>query len=234
MSVHVRFTMSTGLKSPITVPKGTLKNITSHIAETVAALSPCDGGPLWGRIDPKITDEVLCNNARRHNDFIEALWDTFFPAQPHKGATEQITPEDAQDFWFALRPIEVPMNRWTKEHAVLHLQDVFNTLRGRPQLGVQFDAKPLTIEQASAAIYVVKHLLNIDAGDLDPQAPRMWVKGDRKTAKLEWVDEVQTSACITGHGYEWCEQCGAVALNPDARINCPRRKCPLKGEEEGE
>lgn len=232
MSIHVRFSMSTGLKAPITVPEGTLKSITRHIAETTAALSPCDGGPLWGRIDPKVTDEVLCNNARRHNDFIENLWDIFFPAQPHKGATEQITPEDARGFWFALRPIEVPMNRWTKEHAMLRLEDVFGALRGRGVQGVNLDAKPLTIEQASAAIYVVKHLFNINVGDLDPQAPRRWVKGDRKTARLEWVDEVQTSACITGHGYEWCEQCGAVALDAGGNLNCPRRKCPLKSEDE--
>lgn len=146
MSVHVFFTMSTGLKAPVTVPQGTLKSITHHIAETIAALSPCDGGPLWGRIDPKVTDEVLCERARRHNAFIENLWDIFFPAQPYTGATEEITPEDARNFWFALRPIDVPMNRWTKEYAVVQLQGLFDTLRGWEVRGVNFGAKPLTIE----------------------------------------------------------------------------------------
>ena len=122
MSVRVYFTMSTGLKAPVTVPKGTLKSITRHIAETIAALSPCDGGPLWGRIDPKVTDEVLCKAARNHNAYIECLWDVFFPDTPYTCNTEEITPEDAQGFWFALTPIVVPMNRWTREYAVFRLQ----------------------------------------------------------------------------------------------------------------
>lgn len=233
MSVHVYFTMSTGLKAPVTVPKGTLKSITRHVAGTIAALSPCDGGPLWGRIDPKVTDEVLCEHARRHNAFVENLWDTCFPAQPHKGATEEITPEDAQGFWFALRPIKVPMNRWTREYAVFQLQGLFDSLRGREARGVNFGAKPLTVEQASAAIYVAKHLFNIDAGDFDPQAPRMWVKGDRRYARLEWIDEVRTDPDTPDtERYEWCERCGAVAPDAGGNLNCPRRKCPLKHGEE--
>jgi hypothetical protein len=233
MSIEVRFSLSKGLKAPITVPKGTLKDISCHIAEMVVTISPCDGGPLWGRLHSELTDEALCEAAQRHNNWLARLWATFFPPQPHKGDTEQITPDDAQGFWFALRPIEVPMNRWTKEYAVLRLEEVFHTLRGRPQRGVHFDAKPLSIEQASAAIYVVTHLFGLDVGTLDPEAPRMWVQGARKTARLEWVDEVQTNACDTGEGYEMCVQCGAVARDAGYNLNCPRRKCPLKNEEEG-
>lgn len=232
MSVHVYFSMSTGLKTPVTVPEGTHARIKRHIAETIAALSPCDGGPLWGRIDPKVTDEVLCEQAQRHNAFVEELWDTFFPAKPHTGPTEQITPEDAQAFWFALRFIEVPIARWTKEHTLQRLAGVYNALRGWEVQGVSLGAKAISIEQASAAVYVVKHLFNLNVGDLDPQAARMWVKRGRKTARLEWLDELRTNPeTDVTQRFDWCERCGAVALDA-GNINCPRRKCPLKCEEE--
>lgn len=217
MSYHVLFNMSTGLSSPITVPKGTLDKILAHVQdieqtlgyETVQYKNDTKG---WKTTDPKagVSDETFCQVVEQHNAFIRQLYRDFggFSEKPAIDG-ELITPKQSTAFWHGLITIEVPLERWTEEYFRARMDDLYETMRGRGEF-VTFDSKPLTIRQAADVIGLFSAF--IDKWDL----------------RLDVPIPCDSLASSSDGGYIWCERCGAVT--EDHAEKCTKRKCPIKEE----
>lgn len=204
MSFHVFFGMSNGLSKPIRAPRGTLQEIRDHVAHVEAELgitwskyqdNPEHWNPMsqWASVD----DEVLCREAERHNRYVRWLydrleeWDEKSPADG-----EEITPEQAAEFWRGLELIDVPLERWTSEYYCDRMQALYEVMRGREAEGMTFDAKPLSVKQAAAVIRIFDQYL--DAHDMQLDVPR---------------GHDYLASSVDG-GYEWCDKCGAP-IHPD-------------------
>ena len=215
---HVFFSMSTGLKEPITVPKGTLKEIKERVALTEKTLGLeteqyKDNPKHWRNTTPKkgVSDEILCDVAEEHNRFVRWLYNSFEDCSKTPATDgEIITPEIATTFWHGLTLIEVPAHRWTGDYYQARMEALYEAMRGREGEGVIFDSKSLTIRQAADVINLFSQYLDLD--DIRLDAPKD-------------LDQLKSSA---DGGYEWCDKCGAVTWE-HAEI-CRKRGCPLKEE----
>ena len=219
MSYHVFFSMSTGLSSPITVPKGTLERILERVHFTEEALGfeteqYKDNPKYWRNTkEPKagVSDESFCAIAERHNEFVRELYVKFAECSEKPAADgEVITPEEASKFWYGLAIIVVPSHRWTDEYYQARMEALYEVMRGRESEGIVPDAKPLTPKQAAAVIRLFEEFL--DPGDIRLDVPL-------------GMDYLASSA---DGGYYWCEKCGAVTEEHAAA--CRKRKCPIQAE----
>ena len=240
MPIEPRFMFSTGLKSPMTVPAGTLADAQEHVQDVQETLGlvvtkHMDNPARWRDTTPtvEITDEELCDLAREHNEWIDELWENLgkWHESPPTGETETLTPEDAATFWHGTRKIKVPLERWDRRYYRERMEEVYNILRGQDVAGVHWGEKPLTPRQAAGVLWLISEHLGIDVGDQRLEAPREWVWSRKaRRMKLVQLDEIQPSNGYDGNGYEWCERCGAVATDSEVETDCPRRKsqCPVK------
>lgn len=221
MSYAVFFDFSTGLASPIQVPKGTLVTILAHVGQVEKALclipvKPEVGERRWDitrKSFQGIEDELLCETVERHNRWVRRLYDQiseWSEKPPREG--EEITPEAAAKFWHALRRLTVPPARWTSDYYRARMDSLYEVMRGRDSEGVSLDTKALTPKQASAAIRLFSEFL--DTNDL----------------RLEVPNGHDFLASSYDGGYDWCEKCGPM-ISEDARC-CRRRECPLREEED--
>lgn len=215
MSCHVFFAFSTGLKSPLTVPAGTLAACQAHVAHVeeklgFEATKYGDNPAHWKSTTPRagVTDEVLCETARTHNEWVHWLYQRFgaWSATPPTGDTESLTPEDAQTFWHGLQEIDVPAARWTADYYRNRMEHVYEVLRGRGSEGVILDARALTEQQAGAVMRILETYL--DAHDLR-------------------LEVIRGRDCLTDD-YAWCEKCGAV--DREEAADCRKRGCPVRAE----
>lgn len=222
MSYHVFFEFSTGLAKSMRVPKGTLKYILDNVRETERVMGfeverREDGGGYWRSTKPAndITDEQYCRTAEAHNDFVRRLYRqmTEWQKSPPMGG-ERITPKDAQSFWHALRFIDVPPERWTRDYYVDRMEHLYEVMRGRESEGVSFEEKPLTAKQAGAVIWLFAHYL------------------DGSDCRLEVPEGRDRLAASDDGGYEWCSTCGAIDPDdvPHKLRYCRKKKCPLREE----
>jgi hypothetical protein len=218
MSFKVYFNLSAGLKQPITVPKGTLKEIYEHIKDTETQLGfemkqYKDNPKHWRSTQPKdgVSDDIYCQIAEEHNRFVRWLYELFERCSetPSKDG-EIITPEESEGFWHGLVNIDVPHSRWTRDYFVNRMMAFYEVMRGRETEGIIFEAPKLTEKQASAVINIFSSIL--DNHDVRLDVP----KGHDYLASMD------------DGGYYWCEKCGAVT-EEDAD-NCTKRKCPIKAE----
>lgn len=215
MSYKVFFSMSSGLSGPLKVPKGTLETIMGHVksVEDTLGFQIHDYNGVkyyWMQHTIKdVTDEVLCEMAAEHNQYIRYLHEQFGKWSENPPTEfEIITPEDAQKFWYALYDIDVPIERWTKDYYRNRMEHLYEVLRGRESEGVFYDRKPLNETQAAGVIYLFSKYL--DNWQLDLEVP----KGH---------DYLASSS---DGGYIWCEKCGAVT--EDHMNYCRKRGCPRK------
>lgn len=218
MSYNVLFSMSTGLKEPLRVPKGTFVNIMEHVrhVESVLGLETEQYGnnpPHWKSTRPTtdINDEVFCEEAEEHNKWVRHLYDMFseWSEKPVVGG-EILTTKKQQKFWYALNIIDVPPERWTCDYYRSRMEAIYETMRGREGEETSFDEKPLTIKQASAVIRLFESFL--DPGDSRLEVPKGY-------DSLYDADE-----------YWWCDTCGAIA-NDDIENklgDCRKKGCSLK------
>lgn len=202
MSFKVFFELSTGITNPINVPRGTYVAIMKTIANTERELGieretyneevRWDRWPLVKRND--LTDEQYCRSAEAHNREVQRLYRTLaeWSGKPATDKTEELTPEMAKSFWLGLSLIDVPPERWTRDYYRARMEEVYETLRGRPKGGMMFDSDALTEQQAADVINLFSQWL--DVGDLRLDV----VKGD----------DTLTSSYDGGHS--WCSGCGAV------------------------
>lgn len=220
MSYHVFFAFSQGLARPMTAPKGTLAAILAHVAEVEETLGIkrtryMDNpehwdwrGPAFRAGFPDVADEVLCETAQGHNEWVRCLYDRFaeWAKNPPDGG-EEITPDQAAQFWPGLRMIEVAPDRWTRDYYRNRMEHLYEVMRGRPSEGVTWRVPKLSPKQAGAVIWLFGFL---DTGDIRLEVPR-------------GCDHLASS--YDGE-YEWCERCGAVTNDDAAR--CRKRACPVQ------
>lgn len=216
MSYRVFFSLSLGLKEPITVPKGTLKEIAERVKLTEQTLGfeveqYLNNPKHWKNTEPKegVSDKTLCDVAEEHNRFVRWLYYRFEEYSEKPAADgEVITPEDVVPFWHGLSIIDVPAYRWTGDYYRARMDAIYEAMRGRENEGIIFDSKPLRPKQAADVINLFAQWLDHD--DLRLDVP----KG---------CDQLASSA---DGGYEWCEKCGAVTW--EHAEACRKRGCPLK------
>jgi hypothetical protein len=221
MSFHVFFSFSSGLSAPLNVPQGTKQSYIEHVEHVEKTLglkqTKYKDNPIhWDNFRrnlSKIDDKVLCETVQEHNDWVRCSYDKFeeWSKNPVKKNAEQITPEDAQLFWHGFETLEVPVEKWTREHYVNRMEHLYEVMRGRDSEGVSFDEKPLTGKQAAAVIRIFDQYL--DAHDMRLDVPR---------------DRDYLASSYDG-GYDWCEKC-CCAVHPDDIGGCTKKKCPLREE----
>lgn len=238
MSFHVFFSFSSGLSSPLSVPKGTKQSYIEHVERVENTLglkrTKYKNNPQnwcgFKRDLSKIDDNVLCETVLAHNDWVRDCYDNFgfwskHPFTVGKGhqdagpnraypiglEAEQITPEDAQLFWHGFETLDVPVEKWTREYYVNRMEHLYEVMRGRDSEGVSFDVKPLTEKQAAAVVRIFCQYL--DAHDMRLDVPR---------------DRDYLASSHDG-GYDWCEKC-CRAVHPDDTGHCTKKKCPLREE----
>lgn len=227
MSVHVFFAFSAGLAKPIHAPKGTLASILAHVEEVEETLglkrTQFKNNPVhWDSFDPAyragfpdIEDKILCDTARRHNDWVRRLYANIERwAEAPVADGEEITPEAAAGFWHALQLLTVRPERWTADYYRNRMEHLYEVMRGQPSEGVFFDEEPLTPRQAGAVIRIFEFL-------------------DKDDLRLDVPKDCDRLASSYDGEYEWCERCGAVEND----YPCDQKGCPVKeryGEEEGD
>lgn len=222
MSVHVFFAFSTGLESSLTVPTGTKAAIRSHIEEVEQTLglkrtrNADDAPEYWDHWDkayregwPDVDDKLLCETIEQHNAWVRWLYARFedWSATPTEGG-EEITPQDADGFWFGLAELTVRPERWTRSYYVSRMEHLYEVMRGRESEGVSFDEKALTPKQAAAVMLILSPYMDTFDMRLDVPKGRDYL------------------ASSYDGGYDWCEKCGAV--DPDDANACRKRQCPLR------
>lgn len=238
MSYHVFFSMSLGLKSPLSVPKGTKSACIAHVEEVekilgLRRIKYLDNLMHWSQYDfSNIESKVLCETVSRHNQWVRKCYDDFawWSKNPFKkgmghqaegpdGAypigwkSEKITPVEAQVFWHGFQMFEVPIEKWTREFYTAKMEHLYEVMRGHDSQGVSFNEKALTPRQAAAVV-------NLFGTYLDSHDCRLDVPKGRDYLASPW-----------NGGYDWCEKCGAVC--PDDANQCSKRKCPIREEREG-
>jgi len=210
MSFKVFFSLSGGIKKSVRVPKGEKKRIAAAIRRVKDALGfkliretykdmhgKKEKRLRWvDEVREDVPDEVLCQEAEDYNAFIRQFYEDLsnWFKHPIKGG-EVLTPKQAEKIWPCLEIINVPIERWTREYFKNRMQAIYETLRGRPSEGMEFDAPPLTTEQASEIFPMFDYLLNEEWSDtLRLAVPKGW----------------DSLASSDDGEYEWCEKCGAV------------------------
>lgn len=242
MPFEPRFIFARGLAKSIVVPKGTLAKLQAHVRNIedslgLVAEKYMDNPPHWRGTKPtkEITDEDLCNLARKHNLWVDWLWDMLgkWSVKPPTGETEELTPEGAATIWHGTEKIDVPLERWDRRYYREQMEEMYSIMRGQEVGGVHWGEKPLTPRQAANVLWLIAEHLGIDGDDQRLEAPREWTwDTNARRTKLVQLDEIQPTASYDGSGYEWCERCGAVASGVGGETGCPRRKsqCPIKRE----
>jgi hypothetical protein len=243
MSFHVFFSFSWCLAKTLTVPAGTKQQALDHVNEVQRLLNlkldpPGEGNiKAYGELYPSswnmwkladrwkdIPDERLCETVEKHNRWVRSMYEDFgqyaetpFVAAPFVG-TEQLTPADAREFWHGLTILDVPVERWTREYYRARMEALYETMRGRPEQGMEFDAKRLTQQQANAVIRLFEQYLDLhDLGLEVVQRPGRGFKG------------LDVLASSYDGGYDYCDGC-YKSIDPDSIGDCKRRNCPLKRE----
>jgi len=232
--VHVFFSFSTGLKAPLTVPKGTKQSYLDHVKSVEKALglkrSKYKDNPVhWDfkRDFPGIDNEVLCKTVEEHNAWVRQCYENFefwseHPFTVGKGhqdtypntgypvgwESEQITPEDAQIFWHGFQLLDVPVHKWTVDYERQRMEHLYEVMRGNENEGVNFEVKKLTPKQAGAVIWLFSNF---------------FPHGD--TLRLEVPNGRDSLYSSYDGGYDWCEKCGAMC--PEDVPDCRKRGCPL-------
>lgn len=221
MSFHVFFDFSSGLEKSLFVPKGTLDEIMRRVAhiENVFGFKVekyKDNPPHWCSTKPnkKVTDEVYCDEAERHNEWVRSLYGLLSEWSEHPVKDgEELTPEAATKFWHGLRILDVPVSCWTDDYYKARMNALYEAMRGRECEGMEFDAKALNIKQAAAVIRLFDQYL--DPGDIRLEVP----KGH--------------DSLYSSDDYAWCDKCGAIHwddFDSETR-NCRKRGgCVLKKE----
>lgn len=223
MSYHVFFSFSQGLSKPMMVPKGTKAEFNEHVKYVEETLKIertkyLNNPAHWNgfkRDYSHLSDEELCKIASDHNDWVRRVYRKFgeWSKTPPKDG-EEMTPDEAQEFWPGLEMITVAPDRWTAEYYIERMECLYEVMRGRESEGISFDTKPLTPKQAAAVIGLFSEFLDPD---------------DRRLDVPNGHDHLASSY---DGGYHWCEKCGPMTFEDGSC--CKKKKCPLRAEWDSE
>lgn len=221
MPYHTFFLLASGLAASIWTPPGTKAGIMAHIEEVERALGlkrdQYEENPIhwdhWNRDFSQIPDDVLCSTVSDHNNWVRQCYGDFakWSEKPVENG-EEITPQDAEGFWFGFEMLSVPPSRWTEDYYRERMETLYEVMRGRETQGVSFGARPISAKQAAAVVTLFPEFL------------------DTHDIRLDVPNGHDILASSHDGGYEWCEKCGPV--DPDDLWKCKKRKCPLKMEDQ--
>jgi hypothetical protein len=217
MSFHVFFAFSTGLSRPITVPIGTLQKCIDHVEQVEEALGlereRYEDNPIhWnsrGRFK-EVDNGELCQVVEDHNEWVRQFYFYLdkWAKEPVIGG-EELTPDQATQFWHGLEILKVPTERWTGDYYRARMDELYEVMRGREAAGMSFGVKKLTEKQAAAVIRIFDQYLDPDDYRLDVPHGRDYL------------------ASSYDGGYDWCGVCGRAMVWEDTQW-CKRRKCELR------
>lgn len=210
----VYFDLSEGLSRSIVVEPGFIESVDEHIKVVERALGYCivrqleDGRFLWRKIlRPGVSDDVLCDVARRHNDWVRHVYyrfDKWSESPPVDGV--ELTPERAAAFWPALEFIDVPVNQWSQGYYINRMEHLFDVMTGNESEGVTFGADALTPQQAGAVVVLFSEFLDSHDTRLDVPDGCDYLTDD----------------------YDWCEKCGKCIDRDD--MGCAEKGCPVRAD----
>lgn len=182
-----------------------------------------------------VGDERYCKVVGRHNDFVRRLyrhfgeWSKATLEAPPKGTwtnefgdwsvsdwckqlpPETLTPEDAATFWHGLQTLDVPPERWDRDHYMNRMEHLYEVMRGRESEGVRFDARKLSPKQAGEVIVLFSKFF------------------DHSDCRLDVPNGYDHLATSDDGGYDWCEKCGPA--HPDDSRRCRKKACPIREED---
>lgn len=199
MSFHVFFDLSVGIKEPVWIPNNSIRRVVSRIAKTEETLGIerelyADNlrWNYWPLFKKEVTKQVLCRAVESHNRMVRWFHDVLTNGSKtqKKGMEEELTLEVAESFWFALKQLHVPPEKWTSEYYQARMESVYEAMRGRVCEGVMFGSESLSIEQAKEVIVMFSSWLDTTDIRLDV------IKG---------YDHLSPS-----EDYEWCGNCGSA------------------------
>lgn len=247
------FIFSVSLKDQMMVKKGFLESAKTHLDYVAVKLgfvverqepsAAYPNGVAHWRIphdlEKKIDGALYCRVAMEHAEWLEDTKENLrkWSKEPPTGETEWLRPEDCIEFWYGLSPIEVPFEKWSREYFIWRMETVYQFLRTGEAEGCNSNGvKPLSVEQADLVIWMISELLHLDRHDVRMSVPKKWRwirrPGSRGRMVLKQTDVIQPDGLYDGNGYLFCEQCGPI-LDGYEGTGCPRRKCPVRTEEEG-
>lgn len=196
---------------PLTVRAGYYADILEHIKKVEGALhiereQYMEFPVHWKNTRyTDVDDDTLCDWKVWHNQWVRNVYEYFSEVSQKSptGDTEIITPEMAQEFWFALRMIYVPIERWTAEHYMQKMDEIFDVMVKGENDGVSFDAGPLTPEQAHQVVILF-------SGWMDKHDTRLELPRGRDymmpLSECQWCP-VHGDAVYYEDGCEFCDGC---------------------------
>lgn len=206
---HVLFDLSSGLKKPITVPKGTCEDIKTHIEKTTkeAGLKVVqfkDNPPRWNSHTPAtdVDDETASHVVFEHNRFIRELYGdlALWSQTPPEGETETLTPEFADAIWYGLSTLNLSYDRWSASAYIEQMGTLFQAMTKGESGGVYFGNGEETLSLRQAADVIILFSMYLDRHDVRLDLP-------------EGRDFLATSDETL-----WCEKCSAPWLWEDVTI----------------
>ena len=251
MSFAVHFSFSWCLSKPLTVPAGTKAKALSHVNEVERILGlkqvhPGDGNieaygtnypahwDYFGRDFSEIDEDLLCKTVEDHNAWVRFMYERFeewaktpFVPTANIKESEELTPEDAREFWHGFETITLDPKFWNRDYYRARMESLYEVMRGRDSEGASWDGnKPLTQQQAGNVIRLFEQFLDPDDMQLEVvQSPGRGFNGQDRLA-----------SSYDG-GYTWCSgddpkhQGCFKPIDYDCIGECRRKNCPLLAEE---
>ena len=252
MSYHTFFIFASGLKNPITVPKGTLAACQDHVERVERLLGferekYLDNPVHWKSKAPKdgVSDTLLCEVARAHNRWVRWLYHMLgtWSEASKKG-------EPIRDGWWP--------NQFHREHEDAFRLEIGNygkpieteelTREGAQTFWHGLVDIPVPVERWTGDYYRerMEHLYEVMRGkenegvtfDEKPLTPRQAAVVVRIFAtyldggdlRLDVPNGYDYLASSSDGGYDWCEKCGPA--HPDDSRACRKKGCPIYAEDE--
>lgn len=219
MTLHaIFFELSKGLSKKIKAPVGTYETLKAHIEQVTKTLELeifeyDNNPPRWKtRTPPKhISNDVAGAAVFNHNRIIRKFYaDLASWSQNPLQEGEDLTPELMGEIWYGLSMLSLPYNRWSQDVYMEEMEALFDVMRGKGRQGIEFEAPPLTAEQAADVINLFS--IYFDYADV------------RLTLPNEY------DCLVAGEDVLWCPSHGAwhwddVLLNDDDEHVCPSPGC---------
>jgi len=198
MRYNTFFSLTSGLRDTLYVPAGTIAKVESQMQETERVLGierktyqGVTRWRTWPHTPPgDLSDDDYCSTVEDHNSCVQWFYRVVAESsgKPATDETEPLTPERAETFWFALKCLEVPLDRWTADYYRARMEACYECLRGRGAEGMELIAEPLSEQQAGDVIAMFSRWLDRD---------------DIRLRVIKGTDMLTDE-------YAWCSRCGAV------------------------
>lgn len=253
MSYRVFFSFSSGLRSELPVPQGTLRAIQDHVAwvedELKIKREEYEGETRWRCLSrpfgDDVSDETLCKVAVAHNSWVRWLYEKF--TEWSEAKRQKKAPEGV---WEKQRWVDEPWSLVTFGHKEFPPPE-----RLTPEQAKTFwralNEISVPPSRWTRELYVdrMEHLYEVMRGrehegvtfnareSLSPKQAAAVVMLfaeylDDNDMRLDVPNGHDYLASSYDGGYDWCEKCGPV--HPDEGGQCRRKACPLRADRDAD